>query len=134
VNPPLPLHGETALITAGGLVAGGHLSLPRVIAVAAGAAISGDTMGYWLGRGGGAPRRRRPRARSRHDRRRPVGRRLRAADPRRAIVMLSARTDVEDREEALAAGADAYFIKPFALGELLDHIGALAGAGRSRSR
>lgn len=48
--------------------------------------------------------------------------------------MLSARTDVEDREEALAAGADAYFIKPFALGELLDHIGALAGAGRSRSR
>jgi undecaprenyl-diphosphatase len=49
----LPLPGETALITAGGLVAGGHLTLPLVILVAATAAIVGDTLGYWLGRRGG---------------------------------------------------------------------------------
>ncbi|MBI5104432.1 MAG: DedA family protein [Solirubrobacterales bacterium] len=49
----LPLPGETALITAGGLVAAGHLTLPVVIAIAAGAAIVGDTLGYWLGRRGG---------------------------------------------------------------------------------
>jgi membrane protein DedA with SNARE-associated domain len=49
----LPLPGETALITAGGLVAAGHLALPLVIVVAALAAITGDTIGYWLGRRGG---------------------------------------------------------------------------------
>ncbi len=49
----LPLPGETALITAGGLAAGGHLALPLVIAVAAVAAVTGDTLGYWLGRRGG---------------------------------------------------------------------------------
>jgi membrane protein DedA with SNARE-associated domain len=46
----LPLPGETALITAGGLAAAGHLALPLVIAVAIVAAITGDTLGYWLGR------------------------------------------------------------------------------------
>lgn len=49
----LPLPGETALITAGGLVAAGHLSLPLVILVAAVAAIIGDTVGWWVGRRGG---------------------------------------------------------------------------------
>jgi undecaprenyl-diphosphatase len=49
----LPLPGETALITAGGLVAAGHLLLPVVILVAAAAAITGDTIGYWIGRRGG---------------------------------------------------------------------------------
>ncbi|MEA2142841.1 MAG: hypothetical protein QOI64_1271 [Solirubrobacteraceae bacterium] len=49
----LPLPGETALITAGGLVAAGHLSLALVILVATVAAIVGDTIGYWLGRRGG---------------------------------------------------------------------------------
>jgi undecaprenyl-diphosphatase len=49
----LPLPGETALITGGGLVAAGHLSLPLVILVATLAAITGDTIGYWLGRRGG---------------------------------------------------------------------------------
>jgi undecaprenyl-diphosphatase len=49
----LPLPGETALITASGLVAAGHLSLPLVIVVAAAAAITGDTIGYWVGRRGG---------------------------------------------------------------------------------
>jgi CheY-like chemotaxis protein len=56
-----------------------------------------------------------------------VCRRLRAADPEMAIVMLSARADVQDREDALAAGADDYFVKPFSLGELLDRLRALAG-------
>ncbi len=49
----LPLPGETALLTAGGLAAGGQLALPVVILVAAVAAIAGDTVGYWLGRRGG---------------------------------------------------------------------------------
>lgn len=49
----LPIPGETALITAGGLAAGGHLALPLVIAIAATAAIAGDTLGYLLGRRGG---------------------------------------------------------------------------------
>jgi len=49
----LPLPGETALITAGGLAAAGQLSLPIVILVAALAAIVGDTIGYWVGRRGG---------------------------------------------------------------------------------
>lgn len=46
----IPLPGETALITAGGLAGDGHLSLPLVILVAASAAIVGDTLGYLLGR------------------------------------------------------------------------------------
>ena len=49
----VPVPGETALITAGGLVAAGHLSLPLVILVATLAAITGDTIGSWLGRRGG---------------------------------------------------------------------------------
>ena len=58
----VPLPGETALLTAGVLAGAGRLSLPLVIAVAVAAAVSGDTLGYWLGRRGGravldAPRR-----------------------------------------------------------------------------
>ena len=49
----VPLPGETALLTAGVLAGAGHLSLPLVIAVAIAAAVSGDTLGYWLGRRGG---------------------------------------------------------------------------------
>jgi undecaprenyl-diphosphatase len=49
----LPIPGETALLVAGGLAAAGHLQLPLVIAIAAAAAITGDTLGYWLGRRGG---------------------------------------------------------------------------------
>lgn len=49
----LPIPGETALLVAAGLAAAGHLHLPFVIAVAALAAIAGDTLGYWLGRRGG---------------------------------------------------------------------------------
>ena len=49
----LPLPGETALLTAGVLAGAGHLSLPLVVAVAIAAAVTGDTLGYWLGRRGG---------------------------------------------------------------------------------
>jgi len=44
--------GETSLIIAAALAAQGKLSLPLVIAVAAGAAIIGDNIGYLIGRGG----------------------------------------------------------------------------------
>ena len=44
--------GETALILAAALAANGGLSLPVVIAVAAGAAIVGDNIGYVIGRRG----------------------------------------------------------------------------------
>jgi membrane-associated protein len=49
----IPLPGETALIGAGLLAGAGHLSLPIVIGVAAGAAMLGDNVGYWVGRRGG---------------------------------------------------------------------------------
>ena len=49
----LPLPGETALLTAGVLAGTGRLSLPLVIGVAIVAAVTGDTLGYWLGRRGG---------------------------------------------------------------------------------
>jgi membrane protein DedA with SNARE-associated domain len=48
----LLLPGETALIAAAVLAGQGQLSLPLVIAVAAGAAILGDNIGYVLGRRG----------------------------------------------------------------------------------
>jgi membrane protein DedA with SNARE-associated domain len=44
--------GETSLIVAGALAGQGRLSLPLVIAVAAGAAIIGDNVGYQIGRRG----------------------------------------------------------------------------------
>jgi membrane protein DedA with SNARE-associated domain len=49
----VPVPGETSLIAAAVLASQGHLSLPFVIAVAAGAAIVGDNVGYVIGRRGG---------------------------------------------------------------------------------
>lgn len=49
----VPVPGETSLIAAAVLASQGHLSLPLVIAVAAGAAIVGDNVGYVIGRRGG---------------------------------------------------------------------------------
>lgn len=49
----LPLPGETALVTAAGWAALGHLSVYGVIATATTAAIAGDNGGYWIGRAGG---------------------------------------------------------------------------------
>ena len=49
------LPGETALIAAAVYAAKGHLSIAAVIAVAAGAAIIGDNIGYWIGRKAARP-------------------------------------------------------------------------------
>jgi membrane-associated protein len=49
----VPVPGETALITAGILAQRGEFSIELVIAVAAGAAIMGDNVGYLIGRTGG---------------------------------------------------------------------------------
>jgi membrane protein DedA with SNARE-associated domain len=50
----IPVPGETALIAFGVLAAKGHYAILAVIVVAAGAAIAGDNLGYWLiGRVGG---------------------------------------------------------------------------------
>ena len=49
----VPVPGETSLIAAAVLASQGHLSLPLVIGVAAGAAIVGDNVGYLIGRRGG---------------------------------------------------------------------------------
>lgn len=53
------------------------------------------------------------------------------ADPALAgvpVVVLSARGNSTDREAGLAAGADAYLVKPFSPMQLLDLIGTLATA------
>jgi DNA-binding response OmpR family regulator len=55
-----------------------------------------------------------------------VVKRLRAADVRVPILMLTARAQVEDRVEGLDAGADDYLPKPFAFPELLARVRALA--------
>ncbi len=49
----LPLPGETALIASGVVASRGKLSIELVIVIAAGAAIVGDNVGYWIGRKGG---------------------------------------------------------------------------------
>jgi two-component system response regulator MprA len=54
-----------------------------------------------------------------------VCRRLRAAEPRLPILLLTARDRVPDRVAGLDAGADDYLVKPFAFDELLARIRAL---------
>jgi two-component system response regulator MprA len=51
--------------------------------------------------------------------------RLRAADDKTLVLMLTARDAVENRVEGLEAGADDYLVKPFAPSELLARIHAL---------
>jgi DNA-binding response OmpR family regulator len=52
-------------------------------------------------------------------------RRLRAAKVTTPVLMLTARSAVEDRIQGLTVGADDYLIKPFAMGELLARMQAL---------
>ncbi len=52
-------------------------------------------------------------------------RRLRAAEMSVPVLMLTARSQIEDRVEGLDAGADDYLPKPFALSELLARVRAL---------
>ncbi len=55
-----------------------------------------------------------------------VVKRLRAADVGVPVLMLTARSQLEDRVEGLDAGADDYLTKPFAFPELLARVRALA--------
>ena len=54
-----------------------------------------------------------------------VCRRLRGSGSKLPVLMLTARTQVEDRVEGLDAGADDYVTKPFALDVLLARVRAL---------
>jgi two-component system response regulator MprA len=54
-----------------------------------------------------------------------VCRRIRGTGSRLPVLMLTARTEVEDRVAGLDAGADDYVTKPFALEELLARVRAL---------
>ena len=54
-----------------------------------------------------------------------VCRRLRDADPTIGIVMLTARSQEQEKIEGLHCGADDYVTKPFGIGELLARIEAL---------
>ncbi len=54
-----------------------------------------------------------------------VVKRLRAAEDRTLILMLTARDAIEQRVEGLESGADDYLVKPFAPAELLARIHAL---------
>jgi DNA-binding response OmpR family regulator len=54
-----------------------------------------------------------------------VCRTLRSQGSRLPVLMLTARTQVEDRVEGLDAGADDYLTKPFHFGELLARVRAL---------
>lgn len=54
-----------------------------------------------------------------------VCRRLRAGDPRLAILMLTAKDAVSDQVVGFEAGADDYFVKPFTLALLTARIRAL---------
>ena len=54
-----------------------------------------------------------------------VCRRLRSSGKKLPVLMLTARTEVEDRVAGLDAGADDYVVKPFALEELLARMRAL---------
>jgi len=56
-------------------------------------------------------------------------RRLRGADVRIPIIMVTARDAVEDRVHGLDVGADDYLTKPFSLAELLARLRALVRRG-----
>jgi two-component system OmpR family response regulator len=59
-----------------------------------------------------------------------VCRRLRAAAVRSPVLLLTARTEVEDRVRGLDGGADDYMPKPFSMDELAARIRALTRRGQ----
>ena len=62
-----------------------------------------------------------------------VLRRVRRLHPGVPVVLSTARDADEDRSAAVAAGADAYLVKPYSLVELEERLGELTGlGGRSR--
>jgi two-component system, OmpR family, response regulator MprA len=62
-----------------------------------------------------------------------VCRRLREMGLTGGVLMLTARDAVEDRVRGLAAGADDYVVKPFAIEEVLARLHALTRRGTDRS-
>jgi membrane protein DedA with SNARE-associated domain len=52
-NAGVPVPGETILLAGAALARFGHLSLPRVIAIAIAGAVLGDNVGFFIGRRGG---------------------------------------------------------------------------------
>src|SRR5262249_15124359 len=58
-----------------------------------------------------------------------VCREMRVQGSQMPVLMLTARTDVEDRVKGLDSGADDYMVKPFAVAELLARVRALARRG-----
>jgi DNA-binding response OmpR family regulator len=63
-----------------------------------------------------------------------VVRRLRAAEVDVPVMMLTARTQIEDRVEGLDAGADDYLPKPFAFPELLARVRAFSRRPRGEGK
>jgi two-component system, OmpR family, response regulator len=61
-----------------------------------------------------------------------VCRRLRSAHRWTPVLMLTARTDVDDRVRGLDAGADDYVLKPFSFAELVARVRALTRRGQER--
>lgn len=59
--------------------------------------------------------------------------RLRGEEINRPVIVLSARSSVEDRVRGLHAGADDYLMKPFAFSELLARIQALLRRSSAQS-
>jgi len=62
-----------------------------------------------------------------------VCRRIRGTGSKLPVLMLTARTEVEDRVAGLDAGADDYVTKPFRLAELLARVRALLRRGSAET-
>jgi DNA-binding response OmpR family regulator len=62
-----------------------------------------------------------------------VCKRMRVGGTQMPVLMLTARTEVQDRVKGLDAGADDYMVKPFAVAELLARVRALGRRGAKSS-
>ncbi len=58
-----------------------------------------------------------------------VCRRIRSVGTQTPVLILTARTEIQDRVKGLDAGADDYMVKPFAVAELLARVRALGRRG-----